>query len=250
MTERITVMFKKSALAGITMIAAMSLSAPVMAATDVQETIPANPVSYSETVNAVNYSVTALDKTMYVTADMLNVRANPSTEGEIIGAFYYGDSVKVTGQADQNIDGLNWFRIDMNDGEGFVSAEFLSDTVPAPADPVVYAQTPADTNYYYGYTAPAAATYGTVPSGSTGTASNGGEIIKTSYVYAPDGTLIEINKYADGSWACSNGTGLTWISDYEAMTDGGEALMSYDPSGIPDLADYLQSVLEAEGYVY
>ena len=36
----------------------------------------------------------------------------------------------------------------------------------------------------------------------------------------------------------------TKVTDNEAMTEGGEAFTSYDPSTIDDLASYLQTVTE------
>ena len=231
-------MFKKAALAGITMIAMMSLCAPVMAAENAPANMPVKPILYAEAVNPNDTSVTALDKTMYVTADMLYVRAIPSTEGEVIGAFYYGADVKVTGQIDQTNEGQRWFRIALDDKEGFVSAEFLTDAAPASVDPAAYA-VPAGNAAPAVYTAPAA-----VPAGNTGTSPSGAPIVKTSYVYAQSGALVQIQKDANGNWSYGDGSKLTWVTDYEAMTEGGEAFTSYDPTNIPDLAGYLQTVAE------
>lgn len=227
-------MFKKTALAGITMIAMMSLCAPVMAAENAPANMPVKPILYAEAVNPNEASVTALDKTMYVTADMLYVRAIPSTEGEVIGAFYYGADVKVTGQIDQTSEGQRWFRIALDNKEGFVSAEFLTDAAPAS-----YTAAPAAGAAPAVYTAPA-----TVPAGNTGTSPSGAPIVKTSYVYAQSGALVQIQKDANGNWSYGDGSSLTWITDNEAMTEGGEAFTSYDPTNIPDLAGYLQTVTE------
>ncbi|MBO5520172.1 MAG: SH3 domain-containing protein, partial [Eubacterium sp.] len=206
-------MFKKTALAGITMIAMMSLCAPVMAAENAPANMPVKPILYAEAVNPNEASVTALDKTMYVTADMLYVRAIPSTEGEVIGAFYYGADVKVTGQIDQTSEGQRWFRIALDNKEGFVSAEFLTDAAPAS-----YTAAPAAGAAPAVYTAPA-----TVPAGNTGTSPSGAPIVKTSYVYAQSGALVQIQKDANGNWSYGDGSSLTWITDNEAMTEGGEA---------------------------
>lgn len=123
-------MFKKSALAVITIIGMMSLSVPVMAAENAPANIPKRPVLYSIAVDKNEMTAAAISKTMYVTADMLYVRSIPSTMGEIIDTYTYGDSVLVTGRADQNGESNGWFRVAVNNTEGFVSAEFLSDTAP------------------------------------------------------------------------------------------------------------------------
>lgn len=189
---------------------------------------------------------TSCDK---VTADILYVRAIPSAEeGEIIDALCYGAEVRVTGQTDPNAADQRWFRIALNDAEGnetegFVSAEFLADTAPAAADPVVYEPAPAEM-YTAVYTVPAAAAPETVSNGYTGVSPSGAPIVKTSYVYAQSGTLVEIYKDANGTWTYGDGMGLTWVTDNEAMTEGGEAFTSYDPTNIPDLGAYLQTVAE------
>ena len=227
-------MFKKSAMAVITAIGMMVLSVPVMAGTKTPANIPVRPVLYSVAVDKNDNSAAAMNKTMYVTADMLFVRSIPSTMGEVIGTFNRGDSVRVTGRAAQNDEGSGWFRVAVNNTEGFVSAEFLSDTAPiieAPAaDPAVYATA-----------APAAVM---TDNTAASTSPNGAPIVKTSYVYALSGTLVQINKDANGNWADFNGTGLTWVTDNEAVTEGGEVLTSYDPTPIPDMAEYLQTVME------
>ena len=184
---------------------------------------------------------------MYVTADMLYVRTIPSTEGEIIGEFCYGDDVKVTGKTEPDSEGQNWFRIVLNETEGFVFGEFLEDTAPAAAAPAVYEETYS--NVYaspevYSAVNTVPAVQGYVQPVYKGTASDDTPVIKTSYVYAQSGTLVEIYKHEDGNWTYGDGSGLTWVTDYEAMTEGGEAFTSYDPASVPDLAGYLQTVVE------
>ena len=231
-----TVMFKRSALAMAAVIAVMSISVPVMAQTNAAASIPARPILFSEAVNKNEISVKAMDRTMYVTADMLYVRSIPSTEGEVIGAFYCGESVKVTGQ---NSEDPGWFRIAFNDKEGFVSGEFLTDTAPAAAPAAYTAAAPA------AYTAAAPAAAPAVYTAAVPAASpNGAPIIKTSYVYALSGSLVQINKDANGNWTDYNGTGITWVTDNEAVTEGGEVLTSYDPTPIADISGYLQTVMQ------
>ncbi len=210
-------MFRKAALAVMTVIGMICFSVPAMAATK------------------------DIDKTMYVTADVLNVREIPSLDGEVIGGIYYGDSVKVIGQEEKTGEEPGWFRIAFDDEkEGFVSAEFLAETVPPAIEPAVYESAPVPANSAV-YMAPAAAPAANV---TTSTSASGAPIIKTSYVYAQSGTLVKIQKDANGNWTYGDGSKLTWVTDNEAMTEGGEAFTSYDPSTIDDLAGYLQTVTE------
>ena len=123
-------MFKKSALAVITIIGMMSLSVPAMAAANAPANLLKRPVLYSAVADKNEMTAAAISKTMYVTADMLYVRSIPSTMGEIIGTYNFGDSVLVTGRADKNGECSGWFRVAVNNTEGFVSAEFLSDIAP------------------------------------------------------------------------------------------------------------------------
>ena len=225
-------MFKKSALAMAAVIAAMTLSVPVMAQTDAPANAPARPVLYSIAVNKKSIPVKALDKTMYVTADMLYIRDIPSTDGEIIGAFYYGEGVKVTGKTEKNGEDPGWFRIIRNDKEGYVTAEFLTDATSAAA-PAGNAGGAVQTA-----AAPAAAAPAAVAPASTAPAAAGQNIIKSSYVYAKDGSLVAIYKKADGSWFDNNGTKVTWVTDNQATTAGGQALTSFNPTTGPATGSY------------
>lgn len=66
-------------------------------------------------------------RTMYAMDDV-NVRAEPGTDGEIFSSFYQGDKVIVVGETP------NWCVVDLEDydSNGYVSKQFLSDTVVAP----------------------------------------------------------------------------------------------------------------------
>ena len=218
-------MFKKSALAVITVIGMLSLSVPVMAATNTHECLTAISLSKED--------LKAADKTMFVTADLLYVRDLPSMEGEIIGGLNYGESVLVTGQKEKAGEDPGWFRVSLDGiNEGFVSAEFLSDTEPEPIAPPVYTAAPA-APAKTAYRAPAAAAHAT-PAKAPATGANaypvGGRIVKTSYVYMQDGTVVKIQKDSNGKWKTASGTGLTWVTDYDAVTDSGVALSSYNPT--------------------
>lgn len=66
--------------------------------------------------------------TYYVTANKLNVRADASTDGKIVGALYQGDEVQVTGAAEGD---AGWVQISYEGADAYVSAEFLSEEKPA-----------------------------------------------------------------------------------------------------------------------
>ena len=63
--------------------------------------------------------------TKYAT-EQVNVRREPSKDGEKIGSLSWSDSVEVTGVTS---DG-KWYRINLDGQEGFASASYLSDTKP------------------------------------------------------------------------------------------------------------------------
>ena len=226
-------MLKKSALTIAAVIAAMSISVPVMAQTDA----PATPILYNEAIIKNEISVTAMEKTMIVTADMLYVRAIPSTDGEIIGSFCYGSSVKVTGMTKQNGEEPGWFRIICGDKVGFASAEFLTEASAAAA-PAGYTDNTVQKNAGQTAAAPAAATQAVAAPAAAAQNTNGQAIIKQSYVYAQDGSLVGIYKTADGKWHDYNGGSVTWVTDNQATTAGGQALTSFDPTTGPTAGSY------------
>ena len=212
---------KKAMVAVLTVIGMFTLSVPAMAAANTQTIAPQRPALVAEAVTPSGFGITPMDKMMYVTADLLHIRAIPSTEGEIINSFVYGTSLKVTGVVNQNIDGMQWYRVVVNGKEGFASADFLADNLPAAtvAAPAVQ-QAPAAVQQ-----APAAAPVINTNNGSA-------PIIKTSYVYDAfngDG-LVQIQKDANGKWHYGDGGTLTWVTDYDAITDMGDLLTSYNPA--------------------
>ena len=225
-------MFKKSALAVITIIGMMSLSVPAMAAANAPANLLKRPVLYSAVADKNEMTAAAISKTMYVTADQLFIRSIPSTEGDIIGSYYYGESVKVTGQTEQNGEDFGWCKVIRDDKEGFVSAEFLTDAAPAAAPAGSAGSTvQAGTTPANGTAAIATPAYA-APNGS------GQNVIKQSYVYAQDGSLVGIYKTADGKWHDYNGGSVTWITDNQATTAGGQALTSFNPTTGPAANSY------------
>ena len=67
---------------------------------------------------------------MYVTAEWLNVRRGCSVDDLVIGGLGYGASVTVLGDIQRNGSDLGWYQVSYENGTGYVSASFLSDTAP------------------------------------------------------------------------------------------------------------------------
>jgi lipoprotein-anchoring transpeptidase ErfK/SrfK len=72
------------------------------------------------------FTVTDVDKTMYVTASSLNVREGPETTYSKIGSLSYTSEVTITGI----VDNFGWYRISYNNKVGYVDGSYLSDTQP------------------------------------------------------------------------------------------------------------------------
>ena len=145
-----------------------------------------------------DFSVSAVDKTMYVTSDGLNVRNGCSTTATILGAFAYGQSVKVTGVVQQNGADMGWVQVSYNGGTGYVSSAYLSDSAPAPKE---------DKKAVAGLT-------------FTGTATT---------VYAMDGTAVTIYKATDGNWYNGNGVLFTWLTENKLTNAGGDSFTANKP---------------------
>lgn len=56
----------------------------------------------------------------YTTADVLNVRSQPSTSSEILGQYYYGSTVDITGTCDV------WYQIRYNAGYAYVHSDYVA----------------------------------------------------------------------------------------------------------------------------
>lgn len=143
------------------------------------------------------FSVAAVDKTMYVTADGLNVRAGCSTDDQILGSLGIGTAVQVKGIVQRNGEDYGWVQIAYGSGTGYVSASFLSDKEPEQKkDP--------ETAY-------------------TGN-------VKT--VYGEDGTAVTLYESTDGNWYDKSGTTYIRLSDdLFGVKDGNKRLTTYPPSG-------------------
>ena len=65
-------------------------------------------------------------KTMKVTADVLNMRSEASTNSDIVTKLKKDDELKVIEETKDD-DGATWVKVDFNGQVGFVSKEFLGE---------------------------------------------------------------------------------------------------------------------------
>lgn len=65
-------------------------------------------------------------KTMKVTADILNLRSEASTNSDIVTKLKKDDELKVLEETKDD-DGATWVKVDFNGQVGFVSKEFLGE---------------------------------------------------------------------------------------------------------------------------
>ncbi len=79
---------------------------------------------------------TTLDETVYATAGV-NIRAEASTDSDIIGALVAGYSVKRVAESD------GWSKVVFNDQTGYIKSEYL--TTEKPAEPETEAETEPET---------------------------------------------------------------------------------------------------------
>ena len=66
------------------------------------------------------------EKTMKVTADILNMRSEASTNSDIVTKLKKDDELKVIEETKDD-DGVTWVKVDFNGQVGFVSKEFLGE---------------------------------------------------------------------------------------------------------------------------
>lgn len=65
------------------------------------------------------------DTILYVTANKLNVRREPSATGDLLGQLLYGDTVQLVGTLD------GWYEIKYNGSTAYISAQYASVTPPS-----------------------------------------------------------------------------------------------------------------------
>ena len=87
-------------------------------------------------------------RTGYIVADSgLNMRENPSTSSNVITAIAYGTAVTIYGDAENG-----WYRVSYGGQTGYISASYVSFTVPtaAPSTESAGTTTPSDDDPYAG----------------------------------------------------------------------------------------------------
>ena len=85
--------------------------------------IEATVVDDSHDTGDTGVTVSDLSKTMYVTAQTLNVRDSWSSGSTLVGTLKYGEAVTVTGRCSNG-----WMRIQFEGHIAYVSGEYLSET--------------------------------------------------------------------------------------------------------------------------
>ena len=163
-----------------------------------------------DTPAASEFAVIAVDKTMYVTSDGLNVRAGCSTNDHIIGTFAYGSAVRVIGVVQRNGADYGWYQVSYGNATGYVSSSFLADNAPAQKKETESTEaSPANT--YSG-------------------------AVKT--VYGEDGSVTTIYEAMDGLWRDKAGTAYVRLSDTEFQVyEGTKRVFTYDITEITN--DYV-----------
>lgn len=101
----------------------------------------------SKPENVSEFSIVPRDMTMYVNvgADTLNVRSGYSVDSELLGGLKNGTAVRVTGVVQKNGKDYGWYQISFNNGTGYVSADYLTETAP-PAGTQTYTNPNTNTN--------------------------------------------------------------------------------------------------------
>ena len=160
-------------------------------------------VGKEKEVAASEFSLVPMDKTMYVTAEWLNVRRGCTVDDLVIGGFGRGAAVKVLGAVQRNGEDLGWYQVEYEGGTGYVSGSFLSekkeDAGTDSAD---------DTSY----------------SGA----------VKT--VYDENGSAYTLYEGTDGYWRDKSGTEYVRHSDTEfQVRDGNKILTTYYRSADDDV---------------
>ncbi len=146
-------------------------------------------IQQEETVSVSEFSIAAMDTTMYATAGV-NVRAGYSTNDAIIGAVELGGSVRVIGSVQRNGADYGWYQVSYGSGTGYISSSFLSTTAPA------VPEKSADEKKS--------------DSGSTATFTG-----KAKTIYSSDGVAVSIYESTDGFWYDTAGAQYVWITTYE-----------------------------------
>ena len=170
--------------------------------------------------SASEFSISPVDKTMYVTTDGLNVRTGCSTDEKILGAFEYGASVHVTGIVQKNGKDYGWYQVSYGGGTGYVSANFLSDSAPGNKQGKDSTSDKASSDAAY-----------------TGN-------VKT--VYDEFGASYALYEGMDGLWYDKDGTAYTRLTDDEFQVyEGNKHVFTYDITQITN--DYVPGDEDTSG---
>lgn len=86
---------------------------------------PATTTAPSTTRKKTTTTTLPPQTVLYVTATKLNVRSQPNTTCEILGALLQGEAVVIYATEG------NWYRIDYKGAAGYISADYVSRTPPA-----------------------------------------------------------------------------------------------------------------------
>ena len=103
------------------------------------------------------FAVTAsADEPAYTTADILNVRSQPSMTASVVGQYPYGSTITVTGSVDV------WYQIKYNSGYAYVHKDYVNFYTQSTAPQSTLGQQVVDvakryigTPYVYGGSSPA-----------------------------------------------------------------------------------------------
>ena len=186
-------------------------------------------VSSQPQTGTSEFTVVPMDKTMYVTADSLNVRKGCSTDTQLLGGYKKGSQVKVTGSVQRNGVDLGWYQVNYEGGTGYVSSEFLSDTAPASTG------------------SSSGSSSGSNSGSSSGSSSGGSSSVYTGNVitvYDETGDAYTLYQNKNGLWYDNSGTAYSRLSEEDFQVWEGMKRLSIYYTG-PDNHDY--SDQEGEG---
>lgn len=164
-----------------------------------------------------DFSLSAVDKTMYVISDGLNVRSGCSTTDEILGALGNGQSVQVTGIVQKNGEDFGWVQIAFNGGSGYVSSAYLSDQAPAKSDSGKKNEQSSSNSS---------------SNSSTNQSAQSNQISYTgtaTTVYAMSGTPVTIYLATNGNWYDGSGLLFTWLTETQLTNEGGDSFTTNAP---------------------
>lgn len=160
-------------------------------------------VKKQDAVSSGEFTVVPMSATMYTT-DGINVRLGCSTTSEIIGALAKGEAVQVTGKVQRNGQDYGWYQIAYDNGNGYVSASFLTESADKAASDQKTTEDDSKKDTEGGFK-------------FTGNAIT---------IYYADGTPLTVYEANDGNWYASDGTMFYQTSSYEFSSADGTLLLT------------------------